>query len=312
MKTSCLITSFNYARFLPEAIESALQQTAPLDEIIVVDDGSTDGTLDLLEQRYAGHPRVRWFTKANGGQLSCFNAGFQAAQGEWIFFLDADDALEPHCAAECRRAWVERPGHDCIFWANRLFGDRHEDRHEYPHDFELGYSVLRTWYLQQWIGAPTSCLCIHRRVLSRVLPLPLETDWRIRADDCLVYGTSLVGAKKFYLDRVLTRYRVHGDNHHFDKPLERNTDERRRLAIERLFAHLAQQLGYDEAQFPALLSREFASIPRPTLKLLRQYLRINRRLNIPWSRRLSQGAALTRHYLSSLTGGESSENRAAA
>jgi hypothetical protein len=219
-----------------------------------------------------------------------------------IVFLDADDMREPNCLAECARVWQERPTCDFLFWANRMFGDRSDERHEYPHDVELGYSLLRTWYLQHWVGAPTSCLGIHRRALSRILPLPLEADWRIRADDCLVYGASLVGARKYYLDRLLTRYRVHGGNHHFDKPLEHNTDERRRAALARLFTHLAVHSGHNVDEFPVLLPREFASIPRPTLKMLRQYLRINARLELPWSRKLNHAAALTGHYLSGLAG----------
>ena len=81
MKTTCLINSFNYVRYLPEAIDSALKQTQPFDEVIVVDDGSTDGSRELLFSRYALLPQVQIVAKANGGQLSCFNAGFRRATG---------------------------------------------------------------------------------------------------------------------------------------------------------------------------------------------------------------------------------------
>src|SRR5215510_4209515 len=89
-KTSCLISNYNYKRYIADAVDSALAQTAPLDEIIIVDDGSTDGSQEFIRDRYY-HPKIQLITKENGGQLSCFNEGFRVATGDVIFFLDADD-----------------------------------------------------------------------------------------------------------------------------------------------------------------------------------------------------------------------------
>jgi glycosyltransferase involved in cell wall biosynthesis len=67
---SVIVSSYNYERYLAEALDSVLAQTlAPL-EVIVVDDGSTDGSVELLRSRYGNEPRVRVFQQANGGQLS--------------------------------------------------------------------------------------------------------------------------------------------------------------------------------------------------------------------------------------------------
>src|SRR6516164_3747657 len=89
-RASIIINSYNYARFLGQAIDSALEQTYPYTEVIVVDDGSTDDSRAVL----TGYgDRVRAVIKDNGGQASAFNAGLRVSRGEVVFFLDSDDAL---------------------------------------------------------------------------------------------------------------------------------------------------------------------------------------------------------------------------
>ncbi|MCC2671779.1 MAG: glycosyl transferase, partial [Armatimonadetes bacterium] len=75
---SVIINNYNYARYLPEAVESALAQTYPHTEVVVVDDGSTDHSRAVL----AGYgDRLRTVFQENGGQASAFNAGFAASRG---------------------------------------------------------------------------------------------------------------------------------------------------------------------------------------------------------------------------------------
>jgi glycosyltransferase involved in cell wall biosynthesis len=90
---SAIITTYNYARFLPAAIESVLGQTRPADEIIVVDDGSTDDTRDVLA-RYTERG-VRYLYKENGGVSSARNLGIRESRGSLLAFLDADDEWLP-------------------------------------------------------------------------------------------------------------------------------------------------------------------------------------------------------------------------
>ena len=90
---SVLITNFNYARFLPQAIDSVLAQTVPPHQVVVVDDGSTDDSLAVLRKRYSSTVEV--LAKPNGGQGSAFNAGFARCEGDVICLLDADDTGVP-------------------------------------------------------------------------------------------------------------------------------------------------------------------------------------------------------------------------
>jgi glycosyltransferase involved in cell wall biosynthesis len=101
---SVVIPCFNHAHFLPEAIESALGQSAPSVEVIVVDDGSTDNSADVAT-RYP----VRIVRQANAGLSSARNTGLAASSGDTLIFLDADDRLRPAAAAAGIAALQRRP-----------------------------------------------------------------------------------------------------------------------------------------------------------------------------------------------------------
>ena len=92
MNVSVVIPTYNYARYLGEAIDSALGQTLPPLEVIVVDDGSTDDTPEVLA-KYGD--RIRVLRQENAGVAIARNSGIAAARGEFIAFLDADDVWFP-------------------------------------------------------------------------------------------------------------------------------------------------------------------------------------------------------------------------
>ena len=89
---SIIIPCYNAEQYVAEAIQSALDQTYPNCEIIVIDDGSTDGSLDVIK---TFSDRVRWETGPNRGGCVARNRGLELARGEWIQFLDADDRITP-------------------------------------------------------------------------------------------------------------------------------------------------------------------------------------------------------------------------
>jgi len=85
---SVVIPAYNIEKYIVRAIDSALKQTRPADEIIVIDDGSTDGTAGLIKQ-YGS--KVRYIYQENAGLSAARNTGIKAAQNTWIAFLDGDD-----------------------------------------------------------------------------------------------------------------------------------------------------------------------------------------------------------------------------
>lgn len=99
-KVTVLIPTYNYAKYLPEAIESILNQTYPQRdiEIIVVDDGSTDNTKEVLKP-YISKGIIKYLYQDNAGKASATRLGVEIANGEYLFNLDADDYYLPNCIA---------------------------------------------------------------------------------------------------------------------------------------------------------------------------------------------------------------------
>lgn len=91
---SVVIPCYNSARFLKDCIDSALSQTYPSIEIIVVDDGSTDNSQEVLHS-YNGSIRV--ISQVNAGVSAARNTGIGAAKGDFVVMLDADDTMDPNC-----------------------------------------------------------------------------------------------------------------------------------------------------------------------------------------------------------------------
>lgn len=93
---SIVVPTYNHARHLPQALDSLLAQDHPRLEIIVLDDGSTDDTPQVLE-RYTG--RLHWERQPNMGQAATLNRGWRMARGDILGYLSADDVLDPHAVS---------------------------------------------------------------------------------------------------------------------------------------------------------------------------------------------------------------------
>jgi glycosyltransferase involved in cell wall biosynthesis len=108
MKISAIITTYNYSRFIPAAIESVLGQTRVPDEIVVVDDGSTDDTREVVAS-YAERG-VRYVYQPNAGAGAARNRGLRETTGELVAFLDADDRWLPNKMALQSAHIAQNPG----------------------------------------------------------------------------------------------------------------------------------------------------------------------------------------------------------
>jgi glycosyltransferase involved in cell wall biosynthesis len=233
----------------------------------------------------AGDPRVRLIEKPNGGQLSAFNEGFAASSGEIIFFLDSDDVFEPELTREVLSAYADDPLRDFIFCRNRHIGLMSGLGGYGSRDRDLGYSVISALQGRRWVGAPTSCLSMRRRVLEKILPLPLEEDWRTRADDCLVYGASIFGARKYYLATPLVQYRIHEDNAFVGAKQGPCQSYLQKLAVGRLLSYLGKKAGYDGRSLAEFAHRELRTVAQPTRTELSRYIRIALRADASLLRR---------------------------
>lgn len=102
---SVVITTYNHANYLPEALDSMCRQTYPHIECHVVDDGSTDHTAELVKQ----YPDVNYFYQQNSGLAAARNTGIRLSKGDFILFLDADDWLYPDAVATQLRFFRRHP-----------------------------------------------------------------------------------------------------------------------------------------------------------------------------------------------------------
>jgi glycosyltransferase involved in cell wall biosynthesis len=214
---SVVITTHDYERLLPQAIESALAQTHGSTEVVVVDDGSTDGTPAVVE-RYAG--RIVAVRKENGGQASAFNAGVAVSGGALVCFLDADDLLDPP-ALERAAAEYEREPFAKAHWPLRDIDARGRALGTIDPPAPLDAGDLSARIARRGPGAyvtpPTSGNLFAREVLDAIGPVP--EDLRICADGYLYELAPLYG-RVADLGEPLGSLRRHGRRHFSNRRFE--------------------------------------------------------------------------------------------
>lgn len=212
---SILINNYNYGRFLHQAIDSALAQTYGNVEVIVVDDGSTDDSRDIVAS-YGS--RLTAVFKKNGGQASAFNAGIAASRGEVICMLDADDLFHPDKVE--RVIPYSRPG-TMIYHRLQLQPGPGTIPEDVPPRMDY-YRFAQHYRFVPYGASPTSGLVISRDLALRLVPLPKEhVYWS--ADDFIVRGAGLIGDVVGITD-VLATYRVHGENAWYGKQLPKSRE----------------------------------------------------------------------------------------
>lgn len=207
---SVVIDNFNYAAFLPDAIESALHQSRTPLEVIVVDDGSTDGSRDIID---AFGDRVSAVLKANEGQASALSAGVAMARGDIICFLDADDTWAETKVARVTEVFRARPEVDWV--RHRLTVTDAKLRPlgpEVPVIRRAGPVPMGPYHFIEWtVSASTSGLAVRRSARQGVFPLPTAAPtMRWDADRVLVALLGLGGARGWSLAESLGCYRRHG------------------------------------------------------------------------------------------------------
>jgi len=199
---SVIIHTYNNEKFIAETVESVLNQTYKDYEIIVVDDGSEDGTRDALIPYMQ---KIRYHYKENGGIASAKNAGISLSETEFVAFLDHDDLWVPDKLQLQMEHFNENPQIGLVYAKYTSFRDGEELRTK-P---EKGYSG---WIFKELLSKSfiqTSTVVVKRECLDAVGPYD-ETFFL--GDE---YDMFLRIARKFqcgFVDKGLTRYRVHDTN----------------------------------------------------------------------------------------------------
>ena len=141
-RVSVVMPAFNAERYLAEAIESILGQTFGDFEFIIINDGSTDGTAEILESWRAADPRIRVRTQDNLGVATSMNVGCELARGDYIARMDADDISLPERLGKQVEFLDKHPNiRVCGTWM-RTFGDSSHSLCRYPQDPQIAQSTL--------------------------------------------------------------------------------------------------------------------------------------------------------------------------
>jgi len=247
---SIVITNRDYAAYLPAALRSALEQRAPRVEVLVVDDGSTDDSREIIAS-YGDS--VRTLLLDGAGQKAAFNAALEIVRGDIVLFLDSDDALHPGTAAAVAAAFADHPGAArAVFRLDVVDGDgRSWGACVPPAATPLPHGDVRQEVLTHpddlpW--PPTSGNAFATWALRRVMPIPLDGE-RAMADLWLHPTIPLLGAV-VALDEIGGSYRLHAANAHGRALLD---VERSRIILRQSrLAHgevrrLARELGLGPA-----------------------------------------------------------------
>jgi glycosyltransferase involved in cell wall biosynthesis len=231
MKTpiSVVVDSFNTAEFIGEALESALIQTRPADQIIV-SDASTDESRTIIARYAAREPRINTIFAENRGQLATIHAGLAAARGDLVFLLDGDDRYEPDHLEKMVSWWEKFPEADLLYCRHKLFGEselvriisdreNHENAHwlgpvDLHQPYNWGRSSALAWCLPDYhIGGITSSLSFKRKHLTRLPLRQLLCDAHGRllanADYTLLLASALHGGRKVFVPEQTVGHRIH-------------------------------------------------------------------------------------------------------
>jgi Glycosyl transferase family 2 len=250
-RVSIVVTNHNYEDFLPRTLLSALRQRGPEVEVIVVDDGSTDSSREVIAS-FAD--RVRPCFQENQGQTGALNAGFAASTGDVILFLDADDELAPGTAAAVAAAFAAHPeAGRVVFRLEVVDRDGHPTGALVPPlGVPLAEGDVRPAVLSfpdDLAWPPTSGNAFASWLLGRLMPLRMSEDPTLA--DLPLHALTPLLAPVVALDLVGGCYRLHERNSHFRAQFD--VVRSRRLLLRATEAHasierMAGELGYGVAR----------------------------------------------------------------
>jgi glycosyltransferase involved in cell wall biosynthesis len=215
---SILINNYNYGKFLAEAIDSALAQTYSYCETIVVDDGSTDNSREIISSY---NDRIIPIFQENGGQASAFNTGFAASKGEIICFLDSDDLFLPEKAGTIVEAFNRYTDSDWFYHSLDYQNDINKPTNVFTDRGEES-KLLEVWDLRSALQKnklkvkfpnlipATSGICFTRSLLNKILPMP-EGKGIVLNENYLKF-LAIALSKGLTIDRFLAVQRIHENN----------------------------------------------------------------------------------------------------
>lgn len=218
-RLSVIIANYNYARYLAEAIESALRLDWPDVEVVVVDNASTDNSREVIE-RFGSRIRAV-FHPENRGNLESCNTGFATSTGDVIYFLDADDIVEPDMMREVDALWTPRTSK--VQFQLRIIDDHGAFTGRVYPQYEVALTPQDLQQMACTIGnytCPNGPGNVYPRWYAETV-FPLRPVAGLFSDSCLI-GAAPFRGDVVTLPRPLARYRVHSANNYVMKAMDAN------------------------------------------------------------------------------------------
>lgn len=210
---SVLIPSYNYERFLPDAIDSVLAQTYERLEVVVCDDESTDGSPELVRRYAERDDRVRLVQQKNAGQSAALSRAFAESNGHIVCLLDPDDYYRQDKLQHVVDAFRREPTAGMVVHRIVRVDERGHEEGVHPRPGALPHGwiaeqTLRNGGVVPWIQ--NGMICLRREIAERIFPIdPLAETFA----DVVLRGAASLLAPVVALDEPLTYYRLHGSNH---------------------------------------------------------------------------------------------------
>jgi glycosyltransferase involved in cell wall biosynthesis len=141
---SIIVPCYNYGNYIPEALASIREQTYPDWECIIVDDGSTDNSREVIEAFIENDQRFRLIKIANSGVSTARNTGVAHSKGSYLFPLDADNKMHPDCLTRCMAEFAKAPETRLVYTEAELFGAENGrwDLPEFDYKTMLKYNMV--------------------------------------------------------------------------------------------------------------------------------------------------------------------------
>jgi glycosyltransferase involved in cell wall biosynthesis len=200
---SIVTPSFNQARFLPATLESVLNQSYPNIEYIVIDGGSTDGSVAVIED-YADR-LAYWVTEPDKGQTEAINKGFARARGEILAWLNSDDTYEPNAVAQAVEKFQQTPDIGMVYGEANFIDEYGQKIGRFP-AAQTDYERLRRGY----VHIPQQA-AFWRADLWRQVG-PLDESLYFAMDYDLWLRLAKISWIKYYPNQVWANFRLHGES----------------------------------------------------------------------------------------------------
>lgn len=200
---SVIVPVYNVAAYLPQCLDSILSQDYEALEVILIDDGSTDGSGEICDRYAAADHRVRVIHQKNGGAAAAKNAGLRVATGEYLTFVDSDDYLEPNVYGYMLGVLKETGADAAEFTFRDVYQNRREDNMFYGGRSVVSSREYLTWFLTRW-----HCALLWNKVYKRSLFDGIFFEEGHKVDDEYFTYQGFLNAKTVACDnRVVYNYR---------------------------------------------------------------------------------------------------------